>query len=475
MLAVITLRAENCTIFWGFKCWKTISHSLAASLDNGTPMSLFPHASASVGAVNSSPLHCAAKNTSESHGMGELIPTRAAVCANAIADGSLSTAALTIRRSAWYLKGMYCSAAPVCLATCTAKSTSAFSSSAAYLKACGLAATHFKTNPLSALRSGAAPFIAAPLVFTEARTKSLSALSWSLAPASAVPLTAIAWLTKPRSSFSAGAASPRYSPSYFTASSTSDLSARSSSGASMMAAPRLMPTAAKKRSRSDWTSGGAAPSCVQSLRTMARQLAWRKLLRLTLEGPGASPRAEDRISFRSAAWKMEFRISATPPRPDSSGVARTFSFWAAKVALKVSSSSSGRSFDSLKSLMSLSGVLPLIISEALAPDRKIRLGMPIVIAATRSSKSMSLSTLMKAASHFSAPHSTRFSLSRGVRISVGGVSLWYFRYSSSFASSAFLKGTWISPPAPCSAASLKMFFAAQRASASTSRASPSED
>mmetsp|Transcript_22409 Transcript_22409/g.70307 ORF Transcript_22409/g.70307 Transcript_22409/m.70307 type:complete len:330 (-) Transcript_22409:302-1291(-) len=327
-------------------------------------------------------------------------------------------------RSALNLEGMCCSAAPVCLATRMANPASARSSSAACARARGFLATHCRTKAPSARRAACAPPSAAALAATQPSTKPRSPRSCSLALPSAAPLRATASATKPRSPCSAGVASARAPPPCRTASSTRARSARSSSAARPRAAPRLGPRAARTRSRSAWTSGGAEASCAQSLRTIARQQARRKLLRSSAEGPGASPPPGERTPVLSAAWSTEVRTRATPPRPDSSGRALALSFWAANAALRASSSSAGRSFETLKSLMSLSGVLPFISSEALAPARKTRLGMPMENPATRSSKSSSRSTLTNAASHLSAPHSARFSLTSGVRISAGGVFLW---------------------------------------------------
>mmetsp|Transcript_71269 Transcript_71269/g.208916 ORF Transcript_71269/g.208916 Transcript_71269/m.208916 type:complete len:263 (-) Transcript_71269:13-801(-) len=208
---------------------------------------------------------------------------------------------------------------------------------------------------------------------------------------------------------------------------------------------------------------------------MARQLAWRKLFKGMAEGLGSSVLDGASTPFRSAAWKTAFMSTATPPKPDSSGHACTFSFWAVKAPVSCSSSSSGKSLDSLKSLMSLVGSLPLINSVAFAPAKKYRLGMSMVRAATMVSKRISLSMLMKVASHFEQPHSMRLSLSNGVRISNGLISSWYFRYSTTLASAGFLKGNSMATSGPVCAACSMVLLAMQRASASTSKASPSSD
>mmetsp|Transcript_40798 Transcript_40798/g.121943 ORF Transcript_40798/g.121943 Transcript_40798/m.121943 type:complete len:225 (-) Transcript_40798:720-1394(-) len=214
---------------------------------------------------------------------------RAAVCAKRIAHGSLATAVLTTSRSARRGPGMCCRVRPAFLATSTQKALSHCSSSDAYLKASGSLMAQAMMNWRSAFSSSDAPTKAEPWpALQSSRTKSFSARSSSLAPAKAVPFAATASLTNFRFARSEGSASIMQPPLRRTASRTSVLSALRPTSACTRAKPRLAQIAAYTRSRSARTSPGAWARWFQSARTMARQQAWRKLLRLTEDSPGLS-------------------------------------------------------------------------------------------------------------------------------------------------------------------------------------------
>mmetsp|Transcript_95454 Transcript_95454/g.308056 ORF Transcript_95454/g.308056 Transcript_95454/m.308056 type:complete len:322 (+) Transcript_95454:1165-2130(+) len=321
MFAVMVLRAENCTIFCSFVRVKMRPSASAASLLGGRAAIRLPlgaAAAAPTPALSCSAL-CSARAGSESQGALACRAARAAACAERSASGSRAAARPTTSGSARNFEGRCRSAPPTLAASSRANPRSCRSSSEAYLTASGSLLAHSMTKALSSLSAEVAPCSAeARRISAASSSRPWSPRSSSLAPARAAPFTLMASSTNSRSPLSAGAASPRSSPLCFTASRTSLLSSRSSGDARCSARPQLGPSTAKTRSRSAWTSDGAAPSCVQSLKTMARQLAWRKLLRLTAEGPGSSPLAGARMLFLSAAWKMAFSSMATPPRPDSS-------------------------------------------------------------------------------------------------------------------------------------------------------------
>mmetsp|Transcript_39364 Transcript_39364/g.112356 ORF Transcript_39364/g.112356 Transcript_39364/m.112356 type:complete len:279 (+) Transcript_39364:318-1154(+) len=278
MFAVMVLRAENWTIFCAFVCSNLTPSASAASLDSGMeairePMGTMAAAPTPCWSCSFLAFRCPA---SESHGRFASRSKRAAVCAKSTASGSLATATRTTSRSARIKAGAYCSADPFALTTSIMKPLSYMSSSAAYLNAWGSLSAISLTKPLSLLKAIAAPCNADPQpIFAASSRKLLSPRMSSLAPISALPFTLIASATKSRLDFRGPEASRSSSPLYFTASRMMARSPRSSPGANSSALPRLGASAAKSRSRSASTSCGADPSCVQSLRIMARQLAWR--------------------------------------------------------------------------------------------------------------------------------------------------------------------------------------------------------
>mmetsp|Transcript_106361 Transcript_106361/g.343092 ORF Transcript_106361/g.343092 Transcript_106361/m.343092 type:complete len:235 (+) Transcript_106361:994-1698(+) len=234
MFAVMVLRAENWTIFCPFVCWKRRPSASAASLVSGKLAIRGPagtKAAAPMPALSWS-FRSAVRAGSESQGSVVPKSARAEVCAKRIADGSPATAAFTISRLAWNVKGMCFSAAPACEATSRAKSSSHLSSSAAYLTASGSRLAHSMTNALSDLRAADAPFSAEPRCISAAsRMRPWSPRSSSLAPANAAPFTLMACITNSRSLLSTADASARRSGLYFTASRMTFRSSRSSGAA----------------------------------------------------------------------------------------------------------------------------------------------------------------------------------------------------------------------------------------------------
>mmetsp|Transcript_16601 Transcript_16601/g.43860 ORF Transcript_16601/g.43860 Transcript_16601/m.43860 type:complete len:267 (-) Transcript_16601:308-1108(-) len=265
--------------------------------------------------------------------------------------------------------------------------------------------------------SEVAPCIAAPAPLRAASSsRPRSRRSGASAASRAAPCFLTASSTKARSARRPAEASRIAVPWYLTASSTTSLSAFSSCEAYLMASPSLAMMAAMMRSRSAHTSFGASASLFQSRSTAARQFAWRQLLLSTVKIP-ACWRSAGVIWFLSAAAETPARTTAkTPTSIESSSPFMAFS------------SLAGMSLGKLNSFRSLSADLSFVMIAALAPVRKNSPGMSRMLAASVSSKSVLLSTtLTKFASHFVAPHSARLSLSRGVRSSPVGASLWCFR------------------------------------------------
>mmetsp|Transcript_22995 Transcript_22995/g.65173 ORF Transcript_22995/g.65173 Transcript_22995/m.65173 type:complete len:331 (+) Transcript_22995:480-1472(+) len=323
--------------------------------------------------------------------------------------------------------GMCCSAAPFRRATCIMNAWSFRSKVAAHLTACPSFTAHCAMKDRSSRKSSMANIRADPLPLSQAPSRSsLSRRSASSAPWRASPRSARALATKARSALRESSAYANVFAVSWTACRTSFLSFFSSGPANSSARPRLASTAAHSSARSPETSGGALASCVQSVRTMARQLASLKLSSVAAAGPGMSPEFGDRTPALSAAWQTPFSTSAMPPSSDPS--TPCFTRAAAKDLVRRSFSDAGRSLERWKSWRRRCGPLPWTSSEALAAVRKRRLGMSITLAATMSSNIISLSTLLtKCASHLDAPESTRLSLTSGVRISEGGNSAWYLK------------------------------------------------
>mmetsp|Transcript_46781 Transcript_46781/g.138219 ORF Transcript_46781/g.138219 Transcript_46781/m.138219 type:complete len:347 (+) Transcript_46781:1685-2725(+) len=319
------------------------------------------------------------------------------------------------------------------------------------------------TRAESARMSEVAPCIAAPAPLRAASSsRPRSRRSGASAARSAAPCFLTASSTKARSARRAAEASRIAVPWYFTASSTTSLSALSSGEPYLRACPSLAMTAASMRSLSAHTSFGASESLFQSSSTAARQFACRQLLLSTVKTP-ACWRSAGVIWFLSAAAETPARTTAkTPTSPPSSPV-------------RARSSLAERSLDRLNSFRSLSADLSFVMTAALAPVRKKRPGMSRTLAASVSSNSVFLSTLTKFASHFVAPHSARLSLSRGVRSSPVGVSLWCFRYSHTLSMIGFFRGNVIGSAIPLRRAIFRTLAEMVAASAGSSKLSPSFD
>mmetsp|Transcript_106174 Transcript_106174/g.300253 ORF Transcript_106174/g.300253 Transcript_106174/m.300253 type:complete len:302 (-) Transcript_106174:129-1034(-) len=293
---------------------------------------------------------------------------------------------------------------------------------------------------------------------------------------SASPFTVMASMMKSRSRLRLGDAWVSIAGLQLTMWRNSFLSSRSSSAQYSAAWPALAEAAASMSSRSSKSSPGASFSRVQSAITAARQ--FMKLQLLLAASPGSGGAAPGAASARllAAAEARPLKIVAAPASDSDSAFHRPC-FWRSSmnVAPIASSSSSSQSFFRPSSLRHADGSLSLTSVAALAAVSNTRLPMPRSLAATMRSKSESLSSFTKVASHFSAPHSTRSSEGIGTSMSPGSTSLWYLKYSTTLPRVFDDTGSGISEEMPRSKAVSTMVRDMHAAAASTSNVSPSED
>mmetsp|Transcript_6749 Transcript_6749/g.21038 ORF Transcript_6749/g.21038 Transcript_6749/m.21038 type:complete len:441 (+) Transcript_6749:1452-2774(+) len=413
--------------------------------------------------------------TPVSQGRARPRSVRRDVCAKTAASGLVAAAAATISRSALKPRDMCCSAWPLASAACSAKSHLLRSSSAAPRKAAAPCPRHCSTSSASARSASLAPCNAEPWLLLEASsTKPRSPRSSSLAHASASPLTSTASSMKSRSPRSSIDASESRLGLHRTTWRKSLASERSSSATHHIACPQLTLTAANMSSRSPRSSAGASSSLAQFVRTAARQFIWLQLVvELSSCTEGSEPSAA-RIPLFSAAEAKPWRMAATPGRLCASALGMP-NFCRSSTSFSFSSSSSSSVQSSLTptNLRRAADSLSLTNDAALAAVRSRRLAMSRSFAATMSSNSMSLSTLMNAASHLRAPHSTRSSDGIGISIAPGGTSLWYLKYSTTLLRVLVLSGNLTSSETPCLRMSAMIVLDMLAASTSTSKASPS--
>mmetsp|Transcript_35883 Transcript_35883/g.100988 ORF Transcript_35883/g.100988 Transcript_35883/m.100988 type:complete len:318 (-) Transcript_35883:312-1265(-) len=311
---------------------------------------------------------------------------------------------------------------PFLWAALTAKSRLLNSSSATCAKACGSSCTTLRTNSSSARRSFLAPWSADPWPSLAAsRMRSLSERSASEASFSAAAFTLMHSRTKPRSPWSSECAWPNAFALCLTASSTIPRSLRKLTGASAMAAPPLATMAPRNSSRSFRISDGATSSTSHCRSTAVRHMACRQLSSFPAS-PSCSIFSTPHLS---AAAVMACRTAEFPARASSSGkLLLLISLSVVSLSFTASSSLAGRSFLIWNSLKSFAAGLSRTISAIFTPVRKKSDGISRRFAARFRSKSASLSTFRKSASHFDAPQSARLSLWRGVTICPPGKSRW---------------------------------------------------
>mmetsp|Transcript_133139 Transcript_133139/g.284604 ORF Transcript_133139/g.284604 Transcript_133139/m.284604 type:complete len:465 (-) Transcript_133139:30-1424(-) len=415
---------------------------------------------------------------SKSEGTSTPSSARREACAKSAAILFSITAVWTMSLSALKADDMYCSASPFVAAALMANCLSACKSSLACLKASGSLTRALRMKAASPVSEDDAPFTADPArpALVTSRTKLPSARRDSAAPAMAPPLIAAALVTNSLSALSDAPAFPSAAPLSCTASRTKDLSPGKSPVAYCNASPRLSAIAMLMVSRSPHTSSGALSKTRQSIMMAEVHEAKRQLLLLSVMSPTAFLFSAGTPCFWADVVMPAKRAAFTAMSLDSSsnGAFFFFSLRLLMAAFMLSSSLLGKSLFRFRSFRSLSPLFSLNMSDSCADARRNKAWMSKRVAPSKRSKSLSLSTFTKVASHLLAPHSTRLSLSSGVRISPHGVSLWCFMKSITLFMSSFPTGIGISAATPFAMTVFLTMLDTQAASAETSKMSPLE-